>query len=323
MDNNFDSVLDMYLFEANTLLEQLDEILLRAEKEQAFDKECIDEIFRIMHTIKGSSAMMQFNSIMTISHKVEDLFYYIRENGIKSEYNEKLVTLVFKFTDFIKGEIEKIEQGESLTEDLKSFEKEIFDFLQVISGLSSDETSVTGETNVADSEELKKFGIKIFFDDDCGMENLRAFFIVNQLEESGVEFIYEPKNVENNPEAAKEIIKDGFNVYLKDKESLETSIGVVKGALNVKDYTVLEFECENKEAKEAKEVNEEIAVTKVTEDIGKISSNGSSGNDKRNVENIIETIENAANKNNSKNTEIKHSKQSLITVNLSDRKSVV
>jgi len=69
MDNNFDSVLDMYLFEENTLLEQLDEILLKAENEQAFDKDCIDEIFRIMHTIKGSSAMMQFNSIMTISHK--------------------------------------------------------------------------------------------------------------------------------------------------------------------------------------------------------------------------------------------------------------
>ena len=47
MDNNLDSVLDMYLFEANALLEQLDDILLRAESEQAFDKECIDEIFRI------------------------------------------------------------------------------------------------------------------------------------------------------------------------------------------------------------------------------------------------------------------------------------
>jgi len=31
MDDNFDSVLDMYLFEANSLLEQLDDILLRAE----------------------------------------------------------------------------------------------------------------------------------------------------------------------------------------------------------------------------------------------------------------------------------------------------
>jgi len=78
-----------------------------------------------MHTIKGSSAMMQFKSIMTISHKVEDLFYYIRENGIKHEYNEELINLVFKFTDFIKGEISKIGQDIPLEENLESFEEEI------------------------------------------------------------------------------------------------------------------------------------------------------------------------------------------------------
>ena len=132
MDNNF-AVLDMYLFETNSLLEQLDEILLKAESEFEFDKECIDEIFRIMHTIKGSSAMMQFGSIMTVSHKIEDLFYYIRENGIAQNYNEELVNLVFKFTDFIKGEIGKIEEGTELEKDIEPFEEEILDFLNKIS----------------------------------------------------------------------------------------------------------------------------------------------------------------------------------------------
>ena len=81
--------------------------MLKAESNLSFDKECMDEIFRIMHTIKGSSAMMQFDGIMTISHKIEDLFYYIRENGIDQKYNEEIVNLVFKITDFIKGEISR------------------------------------------------------------------------------------------------------------------------------------------------------------------------------------------------------------------------
>ena len=38
MDNNLDSVLDMYLFETNSLLEQLDNILLKAESNLSFDK---------------------------------------------------------------------------------------------------------------------------------------------------------------------------------------------------------------------------------------------------------------------------------------------
>lgn len=296
MDNNFDSVLDMYLFEENTLLEQLDEILLKAENEQAFDKDCIDEIFRIMHTIKGSSAMMQFNSIMTISHKIEDLFYYIRENGIKQHYNERLVNLVFKFTDFIKGEISKIEQGKPLEENLEQFETEILEFLQIISGeeILSNNTVILDEVALSDDKNQdKKYAIKIFFDDDCGMENLRAFFIVNQLRETGIEFTHKPEKVENNSEAATEIVKDGFYVYLSDKDSLDAGVRVVKEALNVKNYTVIEFKDDKKDPSKEKE-----------------STNAT--NDLKKSENI-------------KNTEVvgKHNKQSLITVNLSKLDSLV
>ena len=40
MDNGMDNMLDMYLFETNTLLEQLDGILLNAEKSK-FSVSCI------------------------------------------------------------------------------------------------------------------------------------------------------------------------------------------------------------------------------------------------------------------------------------------
>lgn len=304
-DNNLDSVLDMYLFEANSLLEQLDDILLRAESEQAFDKECIDEIFRIMHTIKGSSAMMQFNSIMTISHKVEDLFFYIRENGIKHEYNEQLVDLVFKFTDFIKGEITKIEEGQELEENLEPFEKEILEFLNKISGKSPESTSeeetaltqtaaVTEDKDIEDTEEdsdLKnKFAIKIIFDDNVGMENLRAYIIVNQLNETGIEFTYKPENVESNTETAQEIIKNGFYVYVEDKESLNTAAGVVREALNVKNYTVIEHNEENKHSDEKINTKSDAVSRSAGTQSAKSSKTGISP---------------------------KHNKQSLITVNLS------
>ena len=255
MDNNF-AVLDMYLFETNSLLEQLDEILLKAESEFEFDKECIDEIFRIMHTIKGSSAMMQFGSIMTVSHKIEDLFYYIRENGIAQNYNEELVNLVFKFTDFIKGEIGKIEEGTELEKDIEPFEEEILDFLNKISEKSVESnTKNQSKSNISEaaltvqepiSIEAKstpkniKYEIKIIFDDEVQMENLRAFLIVNQLREADIDFKYKPENVDSIPETANEIIKNGFSVYVFDKESLDCAVNVVKGALNVKNYTVAE-----------------------------------------------------------------------------------
>jgi len=308
MDNNLDSVLDMYLFEANSLLEQLDDILLRAESEQAFDKECIDEIFRIMHTIKGSSAMMQFNSIMTISHKVEDLFYYIRENGVNHRYNEQLVNLVFKFTDFIKGEITKIEEGQELEENLEAFEAEITGFLNKISGAvpdsdSSDvfeEAAITQSAAVAvayDEQEESvaasgdSYAIKIIFDDNIGMENLRAYLLVNQLRETGIDFKHKPENVESIADTAQEIIKNGFFVYINDKESLNAAVGVIREALNVKSYTVIEYD-------------DEARHTGANEDVKK--------NTDKSAQVSKEQTKTVKTDNGSK-----HSKQSLITVNLS------
>jgi len=308
MDNNFDSVLDMYLFEANSLLEQLDDILLGAEREQAFDKECIDEIFRIMHTIKGSSAMMQFNSIMSISHKVEDLFYYIRENGIKNQYNEKLVNLVFKFTDFIKDEITKIEEGQELEENLEPFEREIIDFLNIISGKtiqtsSEEEAALTQSTallieeiieenieeSISEESGVIKYAIKIIFDDDIGMENIRAYLIINQLRETGIDFTYKPENVERISETSHEIVRDGFFVYVDNNESLNAAVQVVREALNVKNYTVIEY-TNNQE-----QIKEKISETK---------------NDSNFVAAINKEIKNT------KTDTSKHNKQSLITVNL-------
>lgn len=78
-----------------------------------------------MHTIKGSSAMMGFDSLTTVAHKVEDLFYFVREHGIKHEHNEKLIELTFEFTDFVKGEVIKIEEGRELENNTKPFENEI------------------------------------------------------------------------------------------------------------------------------------------------------------------------------------------------------
>ncbi|MGD9475817.1 MAG: Hpt domain-containing protein, partial [Eubacteriaceae bacterium] len=62
-DSGNDSILEMYIFESETLLDQLDEILLQSEENEELTPEDINEIFRIMHTVKGSSAMMEFETL--------------------------------------------------------------------------------------------------------------------------------------------------------------------------------------------------------------------------------------------------------------------
>ena len=99
MSSGNDSILDAYLYETNTLLEQLDSIVLASEQKDSFSEDDINTIFRIMHTIKGSSAMMEFNPIMTIAHRAEDLFSIIREQSmsvVPEEKRPELFDLLFQ-----------------------------------------------------------------------------------------------------------------------------------------------------------------------------------------------------------------------------------
>lgn len=125
-------MMEAYLYEMNTQLEQLEEIVLAAENAGSFSQEDVNEIFRIMHTIKGSSAMMEFNSLMTVSHNIEDLFFLIRDKGmnvVSDELKPELFDLIFKSIDFFRGEVSKLESSEPLSDSAGGF-------LEIISNFS-------------------------------------------------------------------------------------------------------------------------------------------------------------------------------------------
>lgn len=65
---NTDGMLDMFLFESSQLLEKLEGIILEKQDAECFDDSDINEIFRIMHTIKGSSGIMLFENITKVAH---------------------------------------------------------------------------------------------------------------------------------------------------------------------------------------------------------------------------------------------------------------
>ena len=65
---NTEDMLDMYLFENQQLLEKLQDIVLERKDEEYFDEDAINEIFRTMHTIKGSSGVMMFSVTLYTSY---------------------------------------------------------------------------------------------------------------------------------------------------------------------------------------------------------------------------------------------------------------
>lgn len=216
-----DSMAEMYLYETNSLLEQLDQILLVAEKRNAFDDEEINSVFRIMHTIKGSSAMMEFDKIAHIAHLIEDLFAYIRTNGIDAGHNEALCNLVFQANDFLRAEVEKVENGEPLNDDIAFLENGINNFINILKGIElaqneeQETVSNAQEENVVEvSEKDGNLVAIVYFDEDCQMENVRAMLLRNKIQGFCSDVVTEPSELANNDEATQQIISQGFKIIL-------------------------------------------------------------------------------------------------------------
>ena len=247
-------MMEAYLFEMNTLLEQVDELVLSAEKEGSFSEDEVNEIFRIMHTFKGSSAMMEFNSLMTVAHRVEDLFFIIREKSmdvIPAELRPELFDLIFQSIDFFRGEVEKIENNQPLTEDINGLLAKVNAFSDKIQppegGAATVETGAAStEADATDARYVSSdypYALQVFFDEGCGMENLRAFMLLSSVREAceGVTFDCLPADVESNPDTASFIVENGFYLRFTNAEDREMAIPQIAGAGSVSSYQSLDY----------------------------------------------------------------------------------
>lgn len=254
-----DSMLDMYLFETNMLLTQLEDILLGREKHGDFDADSINEIFRIMHTIKGSSAMMEFDSLTNVAHKIEDLFSYVREMGtVDDQYVAPLFDLMFQSSDFLKSEIARIENNEPLTESIGFLTEEIKTMLEKISACDSDDDSAQPDLDSqplqnpaqeaceisaaqeADEEEIiaMSVSVRVFFDDNSNMEHLRAFMLTKNIADICLDFSYEPTDLESK-KSGEEIAKNGLIITFSSQKDYEMGVRAIETFLYTKDYAIV------------------------------------------------------------------------------------
>jgi two-component system, chemotaxis family, sensor kinase CheA len=89
-----------FVEEALDLLNELEVVLLRLESDSE-NKEVIEHIFRIMHTLKGNSAMFGFNLIDQYTHQLETIYDFIR-NG-KMKITSALMDLTLASVDHIRN----------------------------------------------------------------------------------------------------------------------------------------------------------------------------------------------------------------------------
>ena len=257
-------ILDMYIYETNSLLEQLETIVLDAEKENTFSQDNVNEIFRIMHTIKGSSAMMEFDTLATVSHRIEDMFFLIREGTmsvVKEADRPALFDVMLHAVDYFREEMEKVEAEAPLNKDVDSFLANINSLIAKIKGEEPAEeppaapqaasapaaapapapaANAGGADNASAGAGNPDFPyeLRVFFDDGCGMENLRAYMLITSIQSfcAEADFLYDPAAVESDASTSEQIIDNGFLLMFKNAEDREKSIPVIREAGSVHSY---------------------------------------------------------------------------------------
>lgn len=241
---NVDGMLEMFLYESSQLLEKLEGIILEKQDADGFDDADINEIFRIMHTIKGSSGIMLYENITKVSHKLEDVFYYLRESRPENVPHQELVERVLMVSDFINGEMDKIRDGQKADGDEKEILENLGEFLKRLKGEIKDQGIKLPKENKHEeptqfyiapvaSEDSKFYRIVIHYRNDTQMSNIRAYSATYALKDIAEDLLYYPEDIITNEESGDVILAEGFSMMLQTKSTEEDILPLISNSIEV------------------------------------------------------------------------------------------
>ncbi len=253
---NTESMLDMFLYESGQLLEKLEGIILEKQDADCFDDADINEIFRVMHTIKGSSGVLMYENITKVTHKLEDVFYYLRESHPDDVPHTELVEKVLAVSDFVTGELDKLKSGDTPDGDEHQLVEDLDEFLGRLKGEITKQGIQMPQANK--HEEPKQFyitpvagddshffRISIHYRSDTQMSNIRAYSATYALKEVAEDLLYTPDDILSNEASGDVILAEGFHMLLQTKSSKEEVIGLIDSSeaeeINFDELTKAEY----------------------------------------------------------------------------------
>ena len=165
--SDMEPMIDIYQYETVELIEELNKYLMESEKSGMLETDVIHGIFRVVHTIKSSSAMMGMDDMSICTHRLEDLFQLFRNDESLLAGNEaRVYDLMYVYADYIKDEIDRVKDEE--------FEPSVPTLLM---------EKIDTELLFFRGDRMQEKTWKIIFSESCQMENVRAFMMIRQIKE--------------------------------------------------------------------------------------------------------------------------------------------
>lgn len=186
--------LDIFLEESIENLQTLNEGILELEKNSE-DKETINSIFRVAHTLKGMAGSMGFTNISELTHKMENVLDKFRNDELK--ITTSVITVLFKCLDVLEKMVKNVKEGITEEIDIHVILEELTKINSGMSGtpvpIVHPENKLSLEYNSYDINLIKDarekhynvYNVSVSLNKDCVLKSARAFLVYKNLEDSG------------------------------------------------------------------------------------------------------------------------------------------
>ncbi|MCG8702281.1 MAG: chemotaxis protein CheA [Bacteroidales bacterium] len=166
-----------FLNEVNDLIDKIEVNLFELEKNKD-NKDKIDEIFRGMHSIKGTAAMYGYKKTGHLTHLIENIYDAVRHNEV--DLNKEIISQSFKAIDILRcllksEEKECVEEYEILCNKLEPL------------GSQDKNNENSNETDsIRDTDSYKLFYIILTPDEQVFYRGINPLHVQDELRDLGI-----------------------------------------------------------------------------------------------------------------------------------------
>lgn len=158
---DMDEYKQLFLNELHEYVESLNTLVLDLEKDGS-NIPLAEETMRIVHSIKGMAAVMEYQSLADITHELETLISQDIENGV---VKPQLIGPLFVYIDKLQEFANLLEVGDDIAG------VDMGDLLEQVANLEALRLNLG-----------KRFEVIVKFDQQAQMKNVRAFMVIQNLE---------------------------------------------------------------------------------------------------------------------------------------------
>lgn len=191
--------LGVYLDETEQNITRFNDDLVILEKNPV-DSDLINDLFRIIHTIKGSSAMMNISSVREIAHAMENILVITREN--RQAFPE-MFPLLFGGIDTISNVVSSLRHKKEAAVDVVSVVEKLKEYAQSspveirrkddLPGMAAASTSGREVLAQALAREEKIYRIMIVLEENTPLKGMKATLVEEHLNNRGAVIVMHPR----------------------------------------------------------------------------------------------------------------------------------